>query len=96
MWQKNSISGLKQTLLRSINHHLHFVVLFSNIPMDKRILDDIEVYSRDLAKEFVRSVEQLTSSLHNMSATSVGCLQTYRDAVGEKLNETIQFGLIKM
>lgn len=26
MWQKNSISGLMQTLLRSINHHLHFVV----------------------------------------------------------------------
>ncbi len=60
------------------------------LPIDKRILDDIELYSRELAQEFVTSVEQLTLSLHNMSATSVCCLQTYRDAVGEKLNETIE------
>ncbi|CAF0739524.1 unnamed protein product [Adineta steineri] len=59
-------------------------------PIDKRILDDIELYSRELAQEFVTSVEQLTLSLHNMSANSVCCLQTYRDAVGEKLNETIE------
>ncbi|CAF2813029.1 unnamed protein product [Rotaria sp. Silwood2] len=60
------------------------------LPVDKRVLDDIEVYSRELAQEFVTTVEQLTLSLHNMSATSVCCLQTYRDAVGEKLNETIE------
>ena len=60
------------------------------VPIDKRILEDIEAYSRELAQEFVTSVEQLTLSLHNMSATSVCCLQTYRDAVGEKLNETIE------
>lgn len=59
-------------------------------PIDKRILDDIEVYSRELAQEFVTSIEQLTSTLHNMSATSVCCLQTYRDVVGEKLNDTIE------
>ena len=59
-------------------------------PVDKRILEDIEIYSRELAQEFVTSVEQLTSSLHNMSATSVCCLQTYRDVVGEKLNDTIE------
>ncbi len=59
-------------------------------PIDKRILEDIEIYSRELAQEFVTSVEQLTSSLHNMSATSVCCLQTYRDVVGEKLNDTIE------
>ena len=58
--------------------------------IDKRILDDIELYSRELAQEFVKSMEQLTSELHNMSATSVCCLQTYRDAVGEKFNETIE------
>jgi hypothetical protein len=60
------------------------------LPIDKRILEDIEVYSRELAQEFVTSVEQLTLSLHNMSATSVCCLQTYRDVVGEKLNDTIE------
>ncbi|CAF4573618.1 unnamed protein product [Rotaria sp. Silwood1] len=60
------------------------------LPIDKHILDDIELYSRELAQEFVTTVEQLTLSLHNMSATSVCCLQTYRDAVGEKLNETIE------
>jgi hypothetical protein len=60
------------------------------LPIDKRILEDIELYSRDLAQEFVTSVEQLTLSLHNMSATSVCCLQTYRDVVGDKLNETIE------
>ncbi|CAF1037009.1 unnamed protein product [Adineta ricciae] len=60
------------------------------LPIDKRLLDDIEIYSRELAEEFVKSVEQLTLSLHHMSATSVCCLQTYRDAVGEKLNETIE------
>lgn len=60
------------------------------LPVDKRILDDIELYSRDLAQEFVTSIEQLTLSLHNMSATSVCCLQTYRDVVGEKLNDTIE------
>ncbi|UJR28412.1 hypothetical protein I4U23_009652 [Adineta vaga] len=60
------------------------------LPIDKRILDDIEIYSRELAQEFVKSVEQLTLSLHHMSATSVCCLQTYRDAVGEKLNETVE------
>jgi hypothetical protein len=60
------------------------------LPIDKRILDDIELYSRELAQEFVTSMEQLTLSLHNMSATSVCCLQTYRDAVGEKLNETVE------
>ena len=65
--------------------HSHQVLL----PIDKRILDDIESYSRELAQQFVTSVEQLTLSLHNMSATSVCCLQTYRDAVGEKLSETI-------
>ena len=59
-------------------------------PVDKRVLEDIETYSRELAREFVTSVEQLTSSLHNMSATSVCCLQTYRDVVGEKLNDTIE------
>ncbi|CAF0777997.1 unnamed protein product [Rotaria sordida] len=63
------------------------------LPIDKRILDDIELYSRELAQEFVTTVEQLTLSLHNMSATSVCCLQTYRDAVGEKLNETIEINI---
>ena len=58
--------------------------------IDKRILDDVEQYSRELAQEFVTSMEQLTSELHSMSATSVCCLQTYRDAVGEKFNETIE------
>ncbi len=60
------------------------------LPIDKRILEDIESYSRELAQEFVTSVEQLTLSLHNMSATSVCCLQTYRDVVGDKLNDTIE------
>jgi hypothetical protein len=60
------------------------------LPIDKRILEDIELYSRELAQEFVTSVEQLTLSLHNMSATSVCCLQTYRDVVGDKLNDTIE------
>ena len=60
------------------------------LPVDKRILEDIEIYSRELAQEFVTSVEQLTVSLHNMSATSVCCLQTYRDVVGEKLNDTLE------
>ena len=60
------------------------------IPIDKRVLDDIETYSRELAQEFVTLVEQLTVSLHHMSASSVCCLQTYRDAVGGKLNETIE------
>lgn len=60
------------------------------LPIDKRILDDIELYSRDLAEEFVKSLEQITLLLHNMSATSVCCLQTYRDVVGDKLNETIE------
>ena len=59
-------------------------------PVDKRILDDIEAYSRELAQEFVTAVEQLTSTLHHMSATSVCCLQTYRDVVGDKLNDTIE------
>ncbi|CAF1275141.1 unnamed protein product [Rotaria magnacalcarata] len=59
-------------------------------PIDKRMLEDIELQSHALAQEFVKTIEQLTLSLHNMSATSVCCLQTYRDAVGEKLNETIE------
>lgn len=62
-------------------------------PIDKRILEDIETYSRQLSQEFVTSVEQLTSSLHHMSATSVCCLQTYRDVVGEKLNDTIEMNI---
>lgn len=60
------------------------------VPIDKRVLDDIETYSRELAQEFVTLVEQLTVSLHHMSASSVCCLQTYRDAVGGKLNDTIE------
>lgn len=59
-------------------------------PLDKRILEDIEIYSKELAHEFVTTVEQLTGSLHQMSATSVCCLQTYRDVVGGKLNDTIE------
>lgn len=65
-------------------------------PIDKRVLDDMELYSRELAQEFVKTVEQLTLSLHNMSATSVCCLQTYRDAVGERLNETIETNIKTM
>ena len=65
-------------------------------PIDKQILDDIELYSRELAQEFVVSIEKLTSSLHNMSATSVCCLQTYRDAIGGKLNETIEANIKAM
>jgi hypothetical protein len=59
-------------------------------PLDKRLLEDIETYSHELAQEFVTSIEQLTVSLHHMSASSVCCLQTYRDAVGGKLNDVIE------
>ncbi|CAF1255735.1 unnamed protein product, partial [Didymodactylos carnosus] len=59
-------------------------------PIDKQILDDIELYSKNVASDFVQCIEQMTQSLHHMSAISVCCLQTYRDVVGEKLNETIE------
>lgn len=63
---------------------------------DKKILDEIEFYSKSLAQDFVRTVEQLTSSLHQMSANSVCCMQTYRDTIGGKLNESVESNIRAM
>ena len=78
---KNSVKSKETTLSRSSA---------SNMPsIDANALFAIEQEATQVAKDFYKLNKQLQLSLNHISAASVCCLQTYRDAV-DKVCQTAE------
>lgn len=50
-------------------------------PIDPAIINDIETHARHIATSVDTLIENLTGTLHSISALTVDCVETYRDAV---------------
>ncbi|KAB7494006.1 Uncharacterized protein Anas_01626 [Armadillidium nasatum] len=50
-------------------------------PIDPTVIGDLEERARDVATSMDTLIENLTGTLHSISALSVECVETYRDAV---------------
>ncbi|XP_053630679.2 BLOC-1-related complex subunit 6 isoform X1 [Cherax quadricarinatus] len=50
-------------------------------PIDPTIINDIETHARHIATSVDTLIENLTGTLHSISALTVDCVETYRDAV---------------
>ncbi|XP_045607241.1 uncharacterized protein BORCS6 isoform X2 [Procambarus clarkii] len=50
-------------------------------PIDPSIINDIETHARHIATSVDTLIENLTGTLHSISALTVDCVETYRDAV---------------
>ena len=75
---KSSVKSNDTTLSRSSGANLP--------PIDANALMAIEHEATQVAKDFYKLSKQLQLSLNHISAASVCCLQTYRDAIDKVCN----------
>lgn len=61
-------------------------------PIDSGVLKDLEVMSQDVAQKVDHMLKSLNSIIQNMTALSVGYIQTYRDSV-DSLGESVDMSI---
>ncbi|KAH0626364.1 hypothetical protein JD844_001306 [Phrynosoma platyrhinos] len=61
-------------------------------PIDPHVVRDLERLTRDVAQKVDQMLRVLNSSIQNMTALSVGYIQTYRDAV-DSLGESVDMSI---
>ncbi|RXG58699.1 hypothetical protein Avbf_18893 [Armadillidium vulgare] len=77
VWRENM--GTRSSITTSlINRTLVYPAL---PPIDPTVIGDLEERARDVATSMDTLIENLTGTLHSISALSVECVETYRDAV---------------
>ncbi|CAM9489224.1 unnamed protein product [Lampetra fluviatilis] len=64
-------------------------------PVDPAVLADLEAQARDLASNVDRMMKSLNTTIQNMTALSVGYIQTYRDSV-DSLGESVDLSIKAM
>ncbi|XP_042327667.1 BLOC-1-related complex subunit 6 [Sceloporus undulatus] len=61
-------------------------------PIDPHVVRDLERLTRDMAQKVDQMLRALNGSIQNMTALSVGYIQTYRDAV-DSLGESVDMSI---
>ncbi|XP_061446392.1 BLOC-1-related complex subunit 6-like [Rhineura floridana] len=61
-------------------------------PIDPQVISDLERVTRDVAQKVDQMLRALNSAIQNMTALSVGYIQTYRDAV-DSLGESVDMSI---
>ncbi|OCT83290.1 BLOC-1-related complex subunit 6 [Xenopus laevis] len=61
-------------------------------PIDPEVLKDLEVHTQDVALKVDQMMKSLNGTIQNMTALSVGYIQTYRDSV-DSLGESVDMSI---
>ncbi|XP_041128780.1 BLOC-1-related complex subunit 6-like isoform X2 [Polyodon spathula] len=61
-------------------------------PIDPAVLQDLERHTQDVAQSVELMMRSLNGTVQNMTALSVGCIQTYRDSV-DSLGESVDMSI---
>lgn len=61
-------------------------------PIDPQVIRDLEGLTKDVAQKVDQMLRVLNSAIQNMTALSVGYIQTYRDAV-DSLGESVDMSI---
>ncbi|RXM93501.1 hypothetical protein EOD39_19007 [Acipenser ruthenus] len=61
-------------------------------PIDPAVLQDLERHTQDVAQSVELMMRSLSGTVQNMTALSVGCIQTYRDSV-DSLGESVDMSI---
>uniref|UniRef100_A0A8D0L7H5 BLOC-1 related complex subunit 6 n=1 Tax=Sphenodon punctatus TaxID=8508 RepID=A0A8D0L7H5_SPHPU len=61
-------------------------------PIDPQVLANLEAVARDVAQKVDQMLRSLNATIQNMTALSVGYIQTYRDAV-DSLGESVDMSI---
>ncbi|KAK1158653.1 BLOC-1-related complex subunit 6 isoform X1 [Acipenser oxyrinchus oxyrinchus] len=61
-------------------------------PIDPAVLQDLERQTQDVAQSVELMMRSLSGTVQNMTALSVGCIQTYRDSV-DSLGESVDMSI---
>ncbi|XP_040190980.1 BLOC-1-related complex subunit 6 [Rana temporaria] len=61
-------------------------------PIDVEVLKDLELLTQDVALKVDQMMKSLNGTIQNMTALSVGYIQTYRDSV-DSLGESVDMSI---
>ncbi|XP_018420949.1 PREDICTED: uncharacterized protein C17orf59 homolog [Nanorana parkeri] len=61
-------------------------------PIDVEVLKDLEILTQDVALKVDQMMKSLNGTIQNMTALSVGYIQTYRDSV-DSLGESVDMSI---
>ncbi|XP_053324746.1 BLOC-1-related complex subunit 6 [Spea bombifrons] len=61
-------------------------------PIDPEVLKDLEILTQDVALKVDQMMKSLNGTIQNMTALSVGYIQTYRDSV-DSLGESVDMSI---
>ncbi|OCT85722.1 BLOC-1-related complex subunit 6 [Xenopus laevis] len=61
-------------------------------PIDPEVLKDLEIHTQDVALKVDQMMKSLNGTIQNMTALSVGYIQTYRDSV-DSLGESVDMSI---
>ncbi|XP_071982735.1 BLOC-1-related complex subunit 6 [Engystomops pustulosus] len=61
-------------------------------PIDPEVLHDLEILTQDVALKVDQMMKSLSGTIQNMTALSVGYIQTYRDSV-DSLGEAVDMSI---
>ncbi|XP_068107693.1 BLOC-1-related complex subunit 6 [Hyperolius riggenbachi] len=64
-------------------------------PIDVEVLKDLEILAQDVALKVDQMMKSLSGTIQNMTALSVGYIQTYRDSV-DSLGESVDMSIKAM
>ncbi|KAM4650619.1 BLOC-1-related complex subunit 6 [Discoglossus pictus] len=61
-------------------------------PIDPNVIKDLEIHTEDVALKVDQMMKSLSGTIQNMTALSVGYIQTYRDSV-DSLGESVDMSI---
>ncbi|KAE8612033.1 hypothetical protein XENTR_v10012685 [Xenopus tropicalis] len=61
-------------------------------PIDPEVLKELEIHTQDVALKVDQMMKSLNGTIQNMTALSVGYIQTYRDSV-DSLGESVDMSI---
>ncbi|XP_034991169.1 BLOC-1-related complex subunit 6-like [Zootoca vivipara] len=93
MSSRGSLDDTEPTSSSSVSSQLSVRGKTADIPpIDPQVIRDLERLTRDVAQKVDQMLRALNSAIQNMTALSVGYIQTYRDAV-DSLGESVDMSI---
>ncbi|KAJ6653377.1 hypothetical protein lerEdw1_009278 [Lerista edwardsae] len=93
MSSRGSLDDTEPTSSSSMSSQLSVRGKIADIPpIDPQVIRDLEGLTKDVAQKVDQMLRVLNSAIQNMTALSVGYIQTYRDAV-DSLGESVDMSI---